>query len=399
MNLVLRVTPFGGFDIPGLEGWLSSMAAKGLRFSMTAGPLVFFERMPSESVQIHLEPILGRTAEDAEVNAIYEDAGWQYWGMFRGSYFVYASADLEARAHTDPDALDYALKKFFRQKLVGGVLLLAANLLLLGLYWKGAPWEIDLWQLRYYPVETLSNGTTIPFLLAMLGFLLIDLSYLLGLFHLMRYRRMVQRGGKVHGYRGVGWLLAVGWLILLPVLINTIQLFSGTNYRPYDLEGSGFVTLTDIEGEDFRLSGNFMYNPDYISHGGTLLDPEYWSFLQYGSFGPNQSPNDVPRLEISIVRYPLEVLAELRAEEWSRQKSNGSEDYEVLASDYGLDEIRYAPREKWTHTNELTGETRVFLPGGMFILRRGNTVLFADYYGEQNLTEHLEQFANMLERL
>lgn len=399
MNLVLRVTPFGGFDIPGLEGWLSSMAAKGLRFSMTAGPLVFFERMPPESVQVHLEPIWGRSDADPELNSIYEEAGWQYWGIFRGNYFVYASADLEACAHTDPDTLSYALKKFFRQKLASGVLLLVANLLLLGLYWQGAPWEIDLWQLRYYPVETLSNGTTIPFLLAMLGFLLIDLSYLLGLFHLMRYRRMVQRGGKVHGYRGVGWLLAVGWLILLPVLVNTIQLFSGTNYRPYDLEGSGFVTLTDIEGEDFRLSGNFMYNPDYISHGGTLLDPEYWSFLQYGSFGPNQSPNDVPRLEISIVRYPLEVLAELRAEEWSRQKSNGSEDYEVLASDYGLDEIRYAPREKWTHTNELTGETRVFLPGGMFILHCGNTVLFADYYGEQNLTEHLEQFANMLERL
>ena len=52
-----------------------------------------------------------------------------------------------------------------------------------------------------------------------------------------------------------------------------------------------------------------------------------------------------------------------------------------------------------TQTNELTGETRVFLPGGMLILRRGNTVLFADYYGEQNLTEHLEQFAAMLERL
>lgn len=395
----IRILPFGGFDISGVEGWLSSMIAQGLRFTMTVGPLVCFERSHPESVQVHLEPILGRTDEDPEENAIYEDAGWQYWGMFRGNYYVYASADLEACAHTDPDTLDYTLKKFFRQKLAGGALLLAANLLLLGLYWQGAPWEIDLWWLRYYPMETLSNGTTIPFLLAMVGFLLVDLSYLLGLFHLMGYRRAVQRGSKVHGHRGVGWLLAAGWLILLPVLVNTIQLFSGTDYRPYDLEGSGFVTLTDIEGEDFRLSGNYMYNPDYISHGGTLLDPEHWSFRQYGSFGPNQNPDDVPHLEISIVRYPLEVLAERRAEEWSRQKSNGPEDYEVLASDYGLDEIRYAPREQWTHTNELTGETRVFLPGGMLILRRGNTVLFADYYGEQNLTEHLDQFAAMLERL
>lgn len=395
----IRVTPFGGFDIPGLESWLAAMAAKGFRFTMTTGPLSFFDRDEARTVQVHLEPIQGSTDENPELNAIYEEAGWQYWGMFRGSFYVYASPDLEARAHTDPDTLDYALKKFFRQKLVGGVLLLLANVLLLGLYWQGSPWEIDLLWFQYYPVETLSNGTTIPFLLAGLGFLLIDLSYLLGLGHLMRYRRAVHSGGKARGHRGVGWLLAAGLLVLLPVLINTVQLFSGTDYRPYDLEGSGFVTLTDIEGEDFRLSGDFSYNPDYISHGGTLLDPEHWYFRQYGSFRQDQSPSDVPHLEIFIVRYPLKMLAEMRAEEWSRQKINDSGDYEALASDYGLDEIHYAPREGRTHINELTGEERVFLPGGIFILRRGHTVLFADYYGEQDLTAHLEHFADMLEGL
>ena len=34
----IRVTPFGGYDIPGLEGWLATMAATGLRFSMTTAP-------------------------------------------------------------------------------------------------------------------------------------------------------------------------------------------------------------------------------------------------------------------------------------------------------------------------------------------------------------------------
>lgn len=395
----IRVTPFGGFDIPGLESWLAAMAAKGFRFTMTTGPLSFFDRDEARTVQVHLEPIQGSTDEDPELNAIYEKAGWQYWGMFRGSFYVYASPYLEAQAYTDLDTLDYALKKFFRQKLGGGVLLLLANVLLLGLYWRGAPWEIDLLWLQYYPVETLSNGKTIPFLLAALGFLLIDLSYLLGLFHLMRYRRAVHSGGKARGHRGVGWLLAAGLLVLLPVLINTVQLFSGTDYRPYDLEGSGFVTLTDIEGADFSISGRTPLSMDYISHGGTLLDPEYWYFRQYGAFGPNKSSNDVPHLEISIVRYPLELLAEIRAEEWSRQEINNSGDYEVLPSNYGLDEIYYAPREGWTHVSEITGEKRVFLPGGILILRRENTVLFADYYGEQDLTAHLEHFADMLEGL
>ena len=395
----VRIVPFGGFDIPGLERWMQACSAKGLRFSATMGPMALFERTEPAPVQVHLEPIQGPTEENQELNEIYEQSGWQYWGMFRGSYFVYASPNLEAQAYTDPDSLDYALKKFFRQKLAGGPFLLLANFLLLGLYWQGAPWEIDWQWLRYYPVETLSRGTIIPFLLAALGFFLIDLSYLLGLFHLMRYRKTVTRGTTPRGHRKVGWLLAVGVLLLLPVFLNTVQIFFGLDYRPYDLEGSGFVTLTDLEGADFRIHQDPFYNMDYVSHQGTLLSPEHWYFQQYGSFSANQSPFDVPRLEISITRYPLEILAEMRMEEWSRQYINGSGDYQTLDAAYGLDEIRYAPREKQIHTNELTGETYTFLPGGIFVLRRGSTVLFADYYGEQNLLAYLPLFAATFDAL
>ena len=86
-------------------------------------------------------------------------------------------------------------------------------------------------------------------------------------------------------------------------------------------------------------------------------------------------------------------------DEWSRQYINGSGDYQTLDAAYGLDEIRYAPREKQIHTNELTGETHTFLPGGIFVLRRGSTVLFADYYGEQNLLEYLPRFAATFDAL
>lgn len=398
-HTAIRVIPYSGYDIPGLEGWLSSMAAQGLRFVSTAGPLALFDRLQLQPVQIHLEPIQGSTDENPELNAIYEQSGWQYWGKFRGSFFVYASHDMEAQAHTDPDTLDYALRKLFRYKLASGLLLLLGNLLLLGLYWQGSPWEIDWLWLRYYPVETLSNGTIIPFLLTALGLFLLDLSHLLGLLYLTHYRRAIKSGRKALGHKGLGWLWAVGLLFLLPVLINTIHLLSGLDYRPYNLEDSGFVTLADIEGTDFPIHQDTFYNMDHISHQGTLLEPEHWYFQQCGSFDADQSPYDVPRLEISITRYSLEILAKMRAEEWSRQYINGSGDYETLDAAYGLDEIRYAPRERQIHTNELTGETRVFLPGGIFILRRGNTVLFADYYGEQTLLDYLPLFAATFDAL
>ena len=395
----MRVIPCGSFDIPGLELWLSKLAGKGLRYLTTFGPFACLEAAAPARVQVHLEPIQGPAEENPELNALYEAAGWEFWGLFRNDFFVYATADPEAAAHTDPEALDWALRRFFRRKLAGGLLLALYNILLLGLYYDGATWDIDWVDLRYFPVETLSDGVTIPFFLCLAGLLLLDLAYLLGLAHLARYRRAVKGGRTIPVQRGLGWLAAAGALLLILPVLNFAQAFLGQDYRPYDLEGSGFVTLTELEGEDFRLSGNLMYNMDYISHGGTLLDPESWYFQQYASFRQDQSPSDVPHLEVRAVRYPLEVLAQLRVEELSRVLTNNSNDWADLGPVEGADQAFFARREGRTHTSEITGETRYFLPGGELILRRGDTVLYADYYGEQDLPDHLDAFVRTLNGL
>ena len=395
----MRVIPCGSFDIPGLELWLSKLAGRGLRYLTTFGPFACLEAAAPARVQVHLEPIQGPAEENPELNALYEAAGWEFWGLFRNDFFVYATVDPEAAAHTDPEALDWALRRFFRQKLVGGLLLIFFNFLLLGLYQNGAIWGIDLTWLHHYPLDALDIWPILPWTLSLIGMGLLDLAYLLGLVHLARYRRRVGSGRRVTGRRGIGWLTMAGTLVLLPVVINCIQLIAGQDYRPYDLEGSGFVTLTELEGADFRLSGNLMYNMNYISHGGTLLDPESWYFQQYASFGQNQSPSGVPHLEVRAVRYPLEVLAQLRVEELSRVLTNGSQEWIDLGPVEGADQVLYARRAERTHTSEITGKTRVFLPGGELILRRGDTVLYADYYGEQDLPDHLDAFVRTLNGL
>ena len=395
----MRVIPCGSFDIPGLELWLSKLAGKGLRYLTTFGPFACLETAAPARVQVHLEPIQGPAEENPELNALYEAAGWELWGLFRNDFFVYATADPEAAAHTDPEALDWALRRFFRQKLVGGLLLIFFNFLLLGLYQNGAIWGIDLTWLHHYPLDALDIWPILPWTLSLIGMGLLDLAYLLGLAHLARYRRAVKGGRTIPVQRGLGWLVAAGALLLVLPVLNFAQAFLGQDYRPYDLEGSGFVTLTELEGEDFRLSGNLMYNMDYISHGGTLLDPESWYFQQYASFGPDQSPSGVPRLEVRAVRYPLEVLAELRVEELSRVLTNNSSDWVDLGPVEGADQAFFARREGRTHTSEITGETRVFLPGGELILRRGDTVLSADYYGDQDLPDHLDAFVRTLNSL
>ncbi len=367
-----------GYDISSMERYFERMAAQGLLFSMTAGPLTLFRREEPKSLQFHLEPMLSKAEEDTELNALYEDAGWQYLGMFRNNYFVFVTENLEAKAHTDTEALDYVLKRFFKQKLLSGLGLLALNFFLLSLYHRGWPGGFGWADLQYFPVETISKYPVLPLLLSVLGLVLLDLSYLLGLLCLRRCRT---RKGAGMGSRS-GWLLAAGILVLIPVVLNTIQLFSGLDYRPFDLADSNFVTLSEIEGPDFRLTGDTMMNMDYISHGGTLLSPEYWYFQQYGAFSHFDGGidiNDVPRLMVSISRYPLNSLAEKRAREW-RAYRNSDAEYQSLTPAQGLDEAYL-----------LQGNEKCYL-----VLRQGKTVLRADYQGEQDISEFLEHFAQML---
>ncbi|MCI8688166.1 MAG: hypothetical protein HFF57_07630, partial [Lawsonibacter sp.] len=151
-----------------------------------------------------------------------------------------------------------------------------------------------------------------------------------------------------------------------------------------------FVTLTEIEGEDFRLTGDRMHNMDYISHGDTPLTPENWFFQQWGTsrvFSEGGSLDDIPHLEIDITRYLLPAVAERRVFEW--QSWGGQENYQTLEPAYGLDEIsiyRFLSR-------------REKIPCTRLILRRGGAVLWVEYCGEQDLTRFLPRFAQMLDQL
>lgn len=376
-----KLIPNNGYDISAIERYLERMAAQGFLFSMTAGLLTLFCRGEPKALQFHLEPILSKAEEDPELNALYEDAGWRYLGMFRSSYFVFATENLEAKAHTDPEAMDYVLKRFFKQKLLSGLGLLALNFFLLALYSGGWPGSFGWDALQYFPVESISKYPVLPLLLSVLGFALLDLSYLLGLLCLRRCRAEKSAGG---GSRS-GWLLAAGILVLIPVALNTIQLFSGLGYRPYDLADSNFVTLSEIEGPEFRLTGDSLYAVDYISHSGTLLDPESWYLRQYGAyshFDGGVDINDVPHLILSITRYPVDALAQKRAQEWCSYR-NIEGNYQALSPVNGLDEIYLLQRDGASY----------------LVLRRGGIVLRVDYQGEKDLSESLDRFAQMLQDL
>lgn len=385
-KLRIRFSPVNSYDIPGLEDWLEKQAARGLVFSMTFGPLVLFDRREPAGLRFHLEPAPSKPDwTDPELNALYEQAGWRYLGLFRSSFAVFATEDPEAQSHTDRSVWDYVLKRFLRRKLLSGIGLAVLNLALLGFFWSPRFDLLDTWNRNFW-AEALAEGL-LRWVLAVLGLALVDISYLHGLFVLWRLHRQTGQDlpmTPAPGSRLSGILAALAAIPLFLVAVETAFLFFTHGYFPYDLADSNFVTLTEIEGEDFRLTGDRFYNMDYISHSDTPLTPERWSFQQWGAsrvFSEGGSLDDIPHLKIDITRYLLPAAAERRVWEW---ESWGRGGYRDLEPAYGLDQVR-------SYEDSLPdGTTFCYL-----ILRRGGTVLRVEYRGTQDITRSLPRFAEM----
>lgn len=391
-KLCWRVTPVNGYDIPALERWLEEMAGKGLLFFMTMGILTAFEQGEPTQLRIHLEPARGSVAEEPPEQAeLYAQAGWRYLGPFRGSYFVYAAGNREAQAYTDPESMDWALGRFFRQKLLGGLGLLAVNVLLLALYYNMVGLAFTYLN-DGYPVTAFAHYPLAAFLLTVVGLVLVDLSWFLGLVGLRRFRRSIAAGQAPEPGRRGGWLLAAGVVVLIPVVINTCQLFLGMDYRPYDIELTNFLTIEEIEGDGLRATGDRMYNMDYVSHGGTLLEMEYWYWRQYGSFPHYEVDGDylnqAPMVQYSIRRFPLTALAQAYWEEQGRIGWFGSEPVGDLVPDIAFDAV-----------SAKRGENGRGVPHTTLVLRRGRTVMRVEYRGEKDLLDFQAELAAMMAAL
>ena len=387
-HTAVRFPPVSGYDIPGLERWLQRMAARGMQFSMTLGPFTLFLPAEPTSLRIHLEPARTKIAEDdPEIIGLYESAGWTHLGDFRKNFYVFATPEPDAQAHTDPQVLSYALRRFFRQKLLGGAGLALLNFLILSFFYSSR--FTDPTYLRFYWAELLA-GDLLPWLLALQGMGLTDLSYLLGLFSLWKFRRQIRHDLPITtppASRLAGVLSALAVLPLVLVAAEFTFRYFTHGYFPYDLAGSGFVTMAEIEGPEFRPTGDTMYIMDYISHGDSPLTPENWYYQQWESnrvFGSGGSLADIPHLEINITRYLLPAVAERRAWEW--RSWGGHEDYQALEPAHGLEEI-------WYYQNERN-------PGFCYlILRKGGLVMRVEYEGSKDLTQFLPRFAQMLDTL
>lgn len=107
---VYRYPPCPDYDVEAMESWLSDMAAKGLVLTRDGFFFGFgnFEKTEPKTMRYRLEPSKYKSGTLSEYNPpeeaqeIYEAMGWQYVAA-RGNFYIYCTDDPEARElHTDP---------------------------------------------------------------------------------------------------------------------------------------------------------------------------------------------------------------------------------------------------------------------------------------------------------
>ena len=104
MKNAYKTTPVSLLDIQGLERWLEEQAGKGLFPRLIREDFTRFERRePISAPRFRLEAANGKNLAEPERLELYQQAGWQYWGLVSELYFLFYTFDPAApELHTDP---------------------------------------------------------------------------------------------------------------------------------------------------------------------------------------------------------------------------------------------------------------------------------------------------------
>lgn len=274
--------PVNSLDLPGLEQWLEQMAAKGLRFSFTCGPLAFFDRVEPASLLLHLEPARkAANSEDKDLSELYAAQGWSYIGVFRNTFYIYSTDDPQAQAHTDPEIQSYSiawLTRRIRFQLWG----LTALLFFLCYLIYDRFSSIWFWDLRLFPLDTLMTRV-LPLWLLPLPFalILLMLSKFLALRPLYRVGNSLDRA-RPNKLKGGGWLKGFFLTLLLVPLFFAFQVRYEKPIPLDEFSSQGYVRLAELEtAPSFRTQREAR---DNVYYHRQLLIPRQYNSSEWGRY-------------------------------------------------------------------------------------------------------------------
>lgn len=384
----MRLDPI---DMDHFEGWLETMAQKGLFFERTWALGIVFRRGEPACVRYRLDP--AGSLWNREDQNYCKSLGWEFVCQV-GRYFdLYVNRDSEApELHTDPVVQSYALEQVANRAKRTCILLTALTLVMLAAVLL--PFFLFSTPILTWLVESPTSGNLLVILLDLLSTAMTVQAYR----SFFRLRKRLEEGQPPR--RDGSWKSAVRWQqvlnwtgLALAVVYATVLIVTTSRSWEGQLDGLSkpvpTLSLAELEHNlalEPLVDGRWADGQDrsnYVSFTCTPVAPEQYEIVQKLTDGRDYEP----RLTTRWYRLSLPFLASPLLDELVYQYTR----YNYAPGEYDVEEI------------SLPGFDRAVLatdsqwPGQRLFLQKGNVVVYLSYSGNQDLTfrpELLEELAS-----
>lgn len=384
----MRLDPI---DMDHFEGWLESMAQKGLFFERTWALGIVFRRGEPACVRYRLDP--AGSLWNREDQNYCKSLGWEFVCQV-GRYFdLYVNRDSEApELHTDPVVQSYALEQVANRAKRTCILLTALTLVMLAAVLL--PFFLFSTPILTWLVESPTSGNLLVILLDLLSTAMTVQAYR----SFFRLRKRLEEGQPPR--RDGSWKSAVRWQqvlnwtgLALAVVYATVLIVTTSRSWEGQLDGLSkpvpTLSLAELEHNlalEPLVDGRWADGQDrnnYVSFTCTPVAPEQYEIVQKLTDGRDYEP----RLTTRWYRLSLPFLASPLLDELVYQYTR----YNYAPGEYDVEEI------------SLPGFDRAVLatdsqwPGQRLFLQKGNVVVYLSHSGNQDLTcrpELLEELAS-----
>lgn len=384
----MRLDPI---DMDHFEGWLETMARKGLFFERTWALGIVFRRGEPACVRYRLDP--AGSLWNREDQNYCKSLGWEFVCQV-GRYFdLYVNRDSEApELHTDPVVQSYALEQVANRAKRTCILLTALTLVMLAAVLL--PFFLFSTPILTWLVESPTSGNLLVILLDLLSTAMTVQAYR----SFFRLRKRLEEGQPPR--RDGSWKSAVRWQqvlnwtgLALAVVYATVLIVTTSRSWEGQLDGLSkpvpTLSLAELEHNlalEPLVDGRWADGQDrnnYVSFTCTPVAPEQYEIVQKLTDGRDYEP----RLTTRWYRLSLPFLASPLLDELVYQYTR----YNYAPGEYDVEEI------------SLPGFDRAVLatdsqwPGQRLFLQKGNVVVYLSYSGNQDLTcrpELLEELAS-----
>ncbi|SFN76641.1 DUF2812 domain-containing protein [Proteiniclasticum ruminis] len=385
MKLIRKLLPVNVYDMAKTQSYLKDMSQKGY-FIKKIGTFASFEKGEPEVRTYRLEPLMKKEGRPREEKLeYYESCGWKYVCTIASAFHLYETSrkDFE-ELHTDPLTQSYAFERL-NQKMKAAFMII---LLLI---------PITIFQLLHYfflsdtPVlNAVKYGSGTYTALMVLVTLVLGreifenrkkLRFLL--INLQTGREMVQEEHYQLKYTPYVFHTMIVVLSMLLIITNIRFLFTGWEKKLADYgEDMPALRLSDIEDhKSFEIDDQYRRS-NLISYEAGELASSVYEISESGvikeEMWKDQSGIYSPHLETEYYELRLRFLGER------------------LLKDLIVDALDFHRHESFTFEELL--ETRFdqavtirVKETQMFFGRLGKKIVYVNYQGYKDLTEHLDE--------